>query len=546
MPSAAVVLPLLFIIAVKALALVLMGGLAAWSLRRSSAACRHLLWTAVVGGVLAVAVASPFPSPWHVSMADSVRLAGLPGGEEALRFLRLETISASRAPVDESSLPPAGDPDGPVRALAGFLALLWVAGAAYCAARIVMGQLALRRLAAAGRSLEVGVTRSLLSSARSPRVRLIEVTALPAPATWGILHPVVALPAAWRSWPVSGLEAALRHELAHVRRRDTLTRLVADLCCALLWFHPAVRLAARRMRWESERACDDAVLMGGSSGIDYATWLVTLAERLSRGGHPMHAGISMTAGDGLERRVRALLDPATRRASPRWALVSIAMAVVLVTLATAGLEAGSDVHPSVEERAIASDDLRLGERPPLTDLIERRALARGFTPRDEREALAFEQLQRAARHVKQHDLDFIRERGVWALSVARENEVIAPLIEALSSADWRERAAAAWCLDVTGAAGDAREGLIANLRDPVWRVRAMAATALVRTADPRATDAMLPLLDDAAWQVRLPVVQFLAREGSSAAMEAVRTRRNDPHVAVRSAARAALDETGAP
>ena len=80
----------------------------------------------------------------------------------------------------------------------------------------------------------------------------------------------------------------------------------------------------------------------------------------------------------------------------------------------------------------------------------------------------------------------------------------------------------------------------------MWRVRAMAATALAGTAGPDATGAMLPLLEDAAWQVRLPAVEYLARAGTPAAMEAVRARRNDPHIAVRSAARAALEEPGSP
>lgn len=538
MPAAPFVLTLLFVVSVKAMALVLMGELAAWILRRFSAACRHLLWTAVLAGVMAVAVTSPFPSPWPVSIPDSMTLAAFPDSQETWRFLRMDGITMPRAPIDASS-PGSGDaPESRARALAGVLALLWLAGVVVSAVRILAGQLSLRRLAAAGRSLP---------SALSPRVRLIESPSLSVPATWGILRPVVALPAAWRSWPASGVEGALRHELAHVRRRDTLTRFLGDLCCALLWFHPAVRLAARRMRWESERACDDAVLSGGCSGVDYAAWLVALAERLSRrGNHPVHAGIALTASAGLERRVRALLDPATRRASPRWALVSILMAGLLTTIATAGLGVRADGRPLVEARAIVSDEPGSAERPPLTDETERRALARRFSPRDEREAYAFDQLHRAAGHVKQHELDFVRERGLWGLSMAREDEVIAPLREALSSGDWRERAAAAWCLGVAGAAADARDGLIERLRDPMWRVRAMAATALAGTAGPEATGAMLPLLEDAAWQVRLPAVEYLARAGTPAAMEAVRARRNDPHIAVRSAARAALEEPGSP
>ena len=66
-----------------------------------------------------------------------------------------------------------------------------------------------------------------------------------------------------------------------MRRRDVLTRTAADAACALFWFHPGVWMAARRMRAEAERACDDAVLAAGVPRIGYAEALVALAATAS-------------------------------------------------------------------------------------------------------------------------------------------------------------------------------------------------------------------------------------------------------------------------
>jgi HEAT repeat protein len=204
-----------------------------------------------------------------------------------------------------------------------------------------------------------------------------------------------------------------------------------------------------------------------------------------------------------------------------------------LTLATLEVRAPSAVVPGDEE-------ITHGERVPLSPDAERAALQRRFQPRDEREALAFARLREGARHEKQHEMDLVRDRVVWALSIAADDEVVAPLVAQLASPDWRVRSYAAWCLGVVGPA-DAGAELTAALADPVWRVRAMAATALAALGDRRATEDMRRLLEDPHWQVRLPAVQYLGRIGTPETLAAVRGRLDDPHVAVRSAAQSALD-----
>jgi TonB family protein len=73
-------------------------------------------------------------------------------------------------------------------------------------------------------------------------------------------------------------KAILAHEAAHVERGDIWTSLLARIACAAYWFHPLVWWAASRMRLEADRACDDAVLRQGFARTDYAEDLVEVAR----------------------------------------------------------------------------------------------------------------------------------------------------------------------------------------------------------------------------------------------------------------------------
>jgi hypothetical protein len=99
----------------------------------------------------------------------------------------------------------------------------------------------------------------------------------------------------------------LLHELAHVRRHDYLNQLVARLACAVHWFNPLAWMAARRLRAERERACDDQVLRTGASACDYAEHLLAVARGLRPVGRGT-MGIAMAGRSAFGERVAALLD----------------------------------------------------------------------------------------------------------------------------------------------------------------------------------------------------------------------------------------------
>jgi beta-lactamase regulating signal transducer with metallopeptidase domain len=138
------------------------------------------------------------------------------------------------------------------------------------------------------------------------------------------------------------LADVLRHELMHVRKHDYLWDRLAALGCRLVFFHPLVWLAYRRLRWERELACDHAVVeKRAESRLTYAECLTRLArwfaEESSRS-----EGIGFSSSESLLAvRVRALLrEPSSYSnfgKAARVALVAITATAALFVVPRLGL-----------------------------------------------------------------------------------------------------------------------------------------------------------------------------------------------------------------
>jgi hypothetical protein len=160
------------------------------------------------------------------------------------------------------------------------------------------------------------------------------------PLTWGFLRPVVLLPGKAEEWPANRARMVLSHELSHIARHDWMLQIAAELARGFYWFHPLSWMAARNLRQESERACDDSVLNGGIEASEYAGQLLDLARTLENPSRDWSTALAIARPSYLERRFIAMLNPSIdrRRLSHRAGILSAVAALgVLLPLAALSL-----------------------------------------------------------------------------------------------------------------------------------------------------------------------------------------------------------------
>jgi beta-lactamase regulating signal transducer with metallopeptidase domain len=430
-----------------------LGGLATLLMIRASAAARHFVHLCGMVGVVGVFVVNLLPS-WPVPAWAAAAVRPMTGTLEraanAVTFTLEGEVDASVAVQPLRSAPvtvrtrdgtDAGTvADSRVR-WSGILVLLWVAGVGGCALRRLAGLRRLRRCFA--RSRPVANTEwqaALATQARllgvGSRVRLHVTEAPVMPMTWGWLRHTVLLPADGEAWPSERLELVLRHELAHVKRFDCLTQSLCDFALTLQWFHPLAWYAARRMRAERERACDDLVLATGARSSAYADHLLQIA--LQYRDSSIAAALPMAPPCGLRRRLEAILSESGNRGGLR-----LPFAVLLAAAALAIVAAlHTDATPS---SATTPVDEPAPDYPHLREFFAGR----------ERLARALEAVEEAR-----------RDAGVG-------REELPPIVwdyfAAGKGGDWETMAALyAQLLDRNPAYGGMSEGKHVSLAGPVW------------------------------------------------------------------------------
>ncbi|MHC4647473.1 MAG: M56 family metallopeptidase, partial [Planctomycetota bacterium] len=171
--------------------------------------------------------------------------------------------------------------------------------------------------------------RAKLGVARPVQVLCSERTRTPIIWCWA-RRPVLLVPGSTRQarGKVDWI-SVLCHELAHFKRRDHITGLVAELAVAIFPWHPLLWWAKRRLVRLSEQACDDWVLATGRPGPDYAESLLDLLPARQMAFAPA----VISSKKGLARRVRRILQDncGNPRAGLLWALTASTAALAVAT-----------------------------------------------------------------------------------------------------------------------------------------------------------------------------------------------------------------------
>ena len=313
----------------------------AWAFARGPAAMRHLVWTGAFAALLLLLLFAALVPPQFV----------------------LELAAAPVAPLPFDAAVVAAPPAAPALDLADVilgLAFVWLVGAVFVALKLAVGWLGLALLHRRSvPHIPTGIDGAKFAC-NAPRweLRLRTSPGDAGPLTWGVFKAIVLLPKSSIAWPRARLEAVLLHEFAHVRRRDSLARLIALVACALYWPNPFVWAAARRMRCDGEIAADDAVLSSGIRPSAYAEQLLGLV-----GEKAPYAGVSLAMAEPstLKARVQCVLSATQSRSGVtkmdvlKVAALGVAVTSMLALARPSLAEARSSSLPVAVQSADAGD-----------------------------------------------------------------------------------------------------------------------------------------------------------------------------------------------
>jgi len=352
-------LPVVVVWGIKVTPVFLVAWLAALLLRRSSASRRHFVWTLAAVAALALPIGS-MVSPRLVLPVLPSRIANdaPPTAPELAPSARAENAPAP-APV-AASVVSAVDGIREASWVPAPLWLLWAAGTTLMGLWVGVSLAGTSALARRARLADDPALVDAFDEARrslgvSRRVRLLLAPGDAMPMTWGLLRPVVLLPAGVKTWSPSRRRAVMMHELAHVYRGDWLTQLAARFVCALYWWHPLAWMTARRLREEREHACDDLVLTHGADAPDYASQLLEIARWLRAPRSTSLAGVAMARPVELAGRLLAVLDHARARAPvPRRVAISGAIVAVGLVVPLSGMRLARAEPPTSTAALTAS------------------------------------------------------------------------------------------------------------------------------------------------------------------------------------------------
>jgi len=350
-------------LSVKGLALACLAALTLWVFRRASVHTQHRVWTVVLLTWLslpafhAAGVSWRLPlGMWPVEPVTSAE-AEAPAGAATAAAERnpvdpaSRVMSASLSPQDGTpaweatygradnpsaartlrNLPPAGpaersraedrvgphvgatsSPGGVVGAsrLGRNLAFLpaagaWLAGGVLLLVRFLIAALRCWRWTQSATPIDALDLASLPAASSGIAVR--ESDRIDSPVVVGWWRPCILLPRGWREWSLAKRAAVLAHEGAHIRRRDPLVSLLAELASGLYWFHPVSWFVRRRLGQLAELACDQTAAVETGDRFGYARALLEIAAA-NRSETWLRLAVAMARGSEIGPRVRALLD----------------------------------------------------------------------------------------------------------------------------------------------------------------------------------------------------------------------------------------------
>jgi beta-lactamase regulating signal transducer with metallopeptidase domain len=323
----------------------------------------------------------------HVADAQPRRQPGEPTAASGRAHSAEATHRGDRATVDHRVLGGTTAAELLLVRLGWLWSTVWLAACLLAVVRAALHLVSLRRLQRCSAPVaEVRLHRLLRRVARTMgyhgRLQLRIAPAAAGPMAVGLLRPVVYVPGPefTRHLDDEQLAAMLAHELAHLRRRDSLWALLGFLVRHAFFFQPLNAVVCRHLRAEAEYLADRDAVVALANPVGLARCLATLGALLAAGPAPAALGVTAvgmaTLRSPLGRRIAQILagggrDPLPLSQRAAWLAAMLACLSGLAWLApraTRDATAAGNGQAGVASRSATAD---AGRKPaPSTRTLD--------------------------------------------------------------------------------------------------------------------------------------------------------------------------------
>ena len=251
--------------------------------------------------------------------------------------------------------------------------ILWLVVATAMIGRIAIGYWQMIRLKRSGKwggkNLQTQFEQCKRRWIGSVDIGLRVSDTVASPAVLGIFRQIVLIPQHLiPQLSAHDLEQILKHEIAHVQRKDALGILVQRLVEVFLWCNPGIWWLSRQLSLTREMACDDYAAHYGHNTRDYALCLTRLTEMIGKA-RPIGLGI-INRHPSLVKRFEYLLS--RRRPSLSHSAIWLATFIFACIIAV-------KIGPLIDVPGRAEAHLKISRwSKPLADVLIGNPLPRGI------------------------------------------------------------------------------------------------------------------------------------------------------------------------
>ena len=323
-----------------------------WLLRNNSASIRHLIISYSLAFLIMIPLITLAIPSWNVPLISEEIF--LSGSKSRLQESSIESVINANA--DQETNNRSDNPasvsgsnerqnnsltdtkSGSSFNVPGLIIIFWIVISFLILTWQLMGRFKVQRMVKRSKEVDseiwvLALNQIIKDNNIKKQICLMVSDEVKVPVAVGLIEPKILIPDYAINWPQESVKTILLHEIAHLKRHDSISQIIAQIACVLHWFNPLVWIATFKLFIERERAADDYVLNGGIKVSAYVKHLIDASENVKLSNKPALDVAAMARGTDFKDRMLCILDPAANRKHASLSVkLMIAMLIVLFVI----------------------------------------------------------------------------------------------------------------------------------------------------------------------------------------------------------------------